>query len=58
MSAAEAAIDTVAETDPSDGYFSVSDLNAYYGDSYIVQGVSFEVNEGEIVALSGPQWCW
>ena len=53
MSAAEAAIDTVAETAPSDSYFSVSDLNAYYGDSYIVQGVSFEVNEGEIVALLG-----
>jgi len=34
-------------------YFSVSNLNAYYGDSYIVQGISFEVNEGEIVALLG-----
>ena len=37
----------------ADGYFSVSDLNAYYGDSYIVQNVSFDVNEGEIVALLG-----
>ena len=34
-------------------YFSVSGLNAYYGDSYIVQDVSFDVNEGEIVALLG-----
>jgi len=34
-------------------YFSVNKLNAYYGDSYIVQDVSFEVKEGEIVALLG-----
>lgn len=34
-------------------YFSASGLNAYYGDSYIVQNVSFEVNEGEIIALLG-----
>ena len=34
-------------------YFSVKNLNAYYGDSYIVQDVSLDVNEGEIVALLG-----
>jgi branched-chain amino acid transport system ATP-binding protein len=34
-------------------YFSVWDLHAYYGESYIVQGVSFDVREGEIVALLG-----
>jgi branched-chain amino acid transport system ATP-binding protein len=34
-------------------YFSVHDLHAYYGESYIVQGVSFNVHEGEIVALLG-----
>lgn len=34
-------------------YFEVSGLQAYYGDSYIVQDVSFSVNEGEIVALLG-----
>lgn len=34
-------------------YFSVSGLNAFYGDSYIVQEVSFDVNEGEILALLG-----
>ena len=38
---------------PADAYFSVSNLEAYYGDSYIVQGVSFSVAEGEIVALLG-----
>ncbi len=34
-------------------YFSVHDLHAYYGESYIVQGVSFTVHEGEILALLG-----
>jgi branched-chain amino acid transport system ATP-binding protein len=34
-------------------YFSCKNLHAYYGESYIVQGVSFDVREGEIVALLG-----
>lgn len=34
-------------------YFSVWEMHAYYGDSYIVQGVSFDIHEGEIVALLG-----
>ena len=34
-------------------YFSVWDLHAYYGESYIVQGISFTVHEGEILALLG-----
>jgi branched-chain amino acid transport system ATP-binding protein len=34
-------------------YFSVHYLHAYYGESYIVQGVSFNVHEGEILALLG-----
>ena len=34
-------------------YFSVWDLEAYYGESYIVQGISFNVHEGEILALLG-----
>ncbi|MEP3280076.1 MAG: ABC transporter ATP-binding protein [Stappiaceae bacterium] len=34
-------------------YFSAWDLHAYYGESYIVQGVSFDVREGEIMALLG-----
>jgi branched-chain amino acid transport system ATP-binding protein len=34
-------------------YFSVYDVHAYYGESYIVQGVSFNVHEGEILALLG-----
>ncbi|MDR6860560.1 ABC-type branched-subunit amino acid transport system ATPase component [Variovorax guangxiensis] len=34
-------------------YFSCLNLHAYYGQSYVVQGVSFDVHEGEIVALLG-----
>ena len=34
-------------------YFSCHDLQAYYGESFIVQGVSFNIHEGEILALLG-----
>ncbi len=34
-------------------YLSVADIEAYYGESYIVQGVGFTVHEGEILALLG-----
>ncbi len=34
-------------------FLSVWDIHAYYGESYIVQGVSFNVHEGEILALLG-----
>jgi branched-chain amino acid transport system ATP-binding protein len=34
-------------------FFSARDLHAYYGESYIVQGVSLEMREGEILALLG-----
>lgn len=34
-------------------YLSVKDIHAYYGESYIVQGISFDLNEGEILALLG-----
>ncbi len=38
---------------PDDTYFSVRDIHAYYGESYIVQGISFDLQEGEILALLG-----
>ncbi len=41
----------VAATAPA--YLSVWDVHAYYGESYIVQGISFNVHEGEILALLG-----
>ena len=34
-------------------YCSVHDIHAYYGESYIVQGISFNIHEGEILALLG-----
>ncbi len=34
-------------------YFSVNDIHAYYGESYIVQGVNFDVPEGGVTALLG-----
>ncbi|WP_430473146.1 ABC transporter ATP-binding protein [Thalassospira lucentensis] len=34
-------------------FFSVHNVHAYYGESYIVQGVSFDIREGEILALLG-----
>ncbi|MEO9821855.1 MAG: ABC transporter ATP-binding protein [Paracoccaceae bacterium] len=40
-----------AETAPA--FLSIWDLHAYYGESYIVQGISFNVHEGEILALLG-----
>ena len=45
-----------ATTTPATGeapFFSVRDIHSYYGESYIVQGVSFDINEGDIVALLG-----
>lgn len=51
---------SVAETErtpaqPSSGnaFFSCRDLHAYYGESYVVQGVSFTVEERAVVALLG-----
>jgi branched-chain amino acid transport system ATP-binding protein len=34
-------------------FLSVWNMEAYYGESYIVQGVSFDIHEGEILALLG-----
>jgi branched-chain amino acid transport system ATP-binding protein len=41
----------MAQTAPA--FLSIWDLHAYYGESYIVQGISFNVHEGEILALLG-----
>ena len=41
----------MAQTAPA--FLSVWDMHAYYGESYIVQGISFNVHEGEILALLG-----
>ena len=41
----------MAATAPA--FLSIYDLHAYYGESYIVQGINFNVHEGEILALLG-----
>ena len=41
----------MATTAPA--FLSIWDMHSYYGESYIVQGISFNVHEGEILALLG-----
>ncbi len=41
------------QTAGGEAFFSCRDVHAYYGESYIVQGVSFDVRENEVVALLG-----
>jgi len=48
-----AALDRAAPAAAGQAYFSCKAIESYYGESYIVQGVSFDVNEKEIVALLG-----
>jgi branched-chain amino acid transport system ATP-binding protein len=38
---------------PTGAFLSCRELHAYYGESYIVQGTSFDVAEQEVVALLG-----
>ena len=51
--ATETSQDASAATKKENAYFACKDIHAYYGESYIVQGVSFDVAESEIVALLG-----
>ena len=55
MSVAEASDVAEASSTQTGGqaFFTCSGLESYYGDSYVVQDVSFHVAEGEIVALLG-----
>lgn len=45
--------DTTTKKPVAPAYFSAWDIHAYYGESYIVQGVSMNIHEGEILALLG-----
>ena len=49
----ETTVSHAAEIEASRPFFSVRDMHAYYGESYIVQGVSLDVRKGEILALLG-----
>jgi len=37
----------------SDPLLTVQDIHTYYGDSYVLQGISLKVWQGQIVALLG-----
>lgn len=52
MSEKKAARETI-NPNHEPAYFSAWELNAYYGESFIVQGVSMKIHEGEILALLG-----
>ncbi|OOZ37281.1 ABC transporter ATP-binding protein [Solemya velesiana gill symbiont] len=47
------AVPTVQRTGSDPAFFSCWDIHSYYGESYIVQGVSFYIREGEVLALLG-----
>lgn len=53
MTASEAPKGSYVQKENGPTFFSVWDLHAYYGESYIVQGVTFNIHEGEILALLG-----
>jgi len=42
-----------ADTDGSTPLLAVEDVHTYYGESHILEGVSLDVHEGEVVALVG-----
>ena len=43
----------MADADPYKALLAVKDLNAWYGESHILHGVDFEVQDGEVVTLLG-----
>lgn len=45
--------DATAPSDTALPFLAVKDIHSYYGESYIVQGVSLEISRGEILALLG-----
>jgi branched-chain amino acid transport system ATP-binding protein len=44
---------SASAADSAPAYLAVNNMHAHYGESYIVQGISLAVNEGEILALLG-----
>ena len=46
-------VEPVKSKGSAPSFFSCWDIHSYYGESYIVQGVSFDIREGEVVALLG-----
>ena len=52
-SVATSAASAAAKPTALDSYFACRDIHAYYGESYVVQGISLELHEGEVLALLG-----
>jgi branched-chain amino acid transport system ATP-binding protein len=48
----EAAAEAVGKN-AGEAFFACKDIHSYYGESYIVQCISFDIREGEILALLG-----
>ncbi len=46
-------VEKVESKGSAPSFFSCWDMHSYYGESYIVQGVNFDIREGEVVALLG-----
>ena len=36
----------------------VENITKRYGNFTAVDGINFEIDEGEIVGFLGPKWCW
>ena len=53
MTEPSASAQPASEADSAPAYLAVNNMHAHYGESYIVQGISLAVNEGEILALLG-----
>lgn len=49
----QAQTDDAMSTTDAAPFLSLRDVHAYYGESYIVQGVSFELAESQVLALLG-----
>lgn len=46
-------VEKVESKGSAPSFFSCWDMHSYYGESYIVQGVNFDIREGEVFALLG-----
>lgn len=53
MTAPSASSRHASASETTQAYLTVNNMHAHYGESYIVQGITLAVNEGEILALLG-----
>src|SRR5690606_21268078 len=53
LAMAEAARAITAQAGAEDALLTVSDLEAWYGESHVLHGINFDVRPGEVVTLLG-----